>query len=212
MRFGLLRGHGLPPGGRGGRAEGRSRRRARVYNAGVLTVLRRVRVTTDCLCGKRLAAVLPETIAVLERYGELQIDVTTPQKLCAVSAASIDRLLAAERRRLDVRGRGGTKPATLLTNQIPVGTLAEWDQTQPGFVEIDLVGHDGGYTQGDFCQTLVVTDVARYGLLAAAVSGREETRIAPGTAAARVGAGASTRAASQGRPSATTVNSNSQPS
>src|SRR5260370_1445375 len=64
------------------------------------------------------------------------------------------------RRRLNVRGRSGTKPGTLLKQQIPIRTFAEWDQTQPGFVEIDLVGHDGGFAQGDYCQTLDVTDVA----------------------------------------------------
>jgi hypothetical protein len=114
----------------------------------------------DCICGKRLAPVLAEMIAVLERHGELQLTAATRQKLCAISASSIDRLLAAEWQRLNVRGRSGTKPGTLLKHQIPVRTFAEWDQAQPGFVEIELVGHDGGVTQGDFCQTLDLTDVA----------------------------------------------------
>ena len=157
---GLLRGHGPPPGGPRGRAEARPRRRPRRYDAAVLAALRQVWVIMDCICGKRLAAVLPEMVAVLERHGELQLAPDTRQKLCAISAASIDRLLAAERRRLNVRGRSGTKPGTLLKHQIPIRTFAEWDQTQPGFVEIDLVGHDGGLAQGDFCQTLDVTDVA----------------------------------------------------
>ena len=65
----------------------------------------------DCICGKRLAAVLPETTAVLERHGELET--ATREKLGAISAATIDRLLAAERRRLELRGRSGTKPGTL---------------------------------------------------------------------------------------------------
>ena len=30
----------------------------------------------------------------------------------------------------------------------------------PGFLEIDLVGHDGGSTAGEYCQTLDATDVA----------------------------------------------------
>jgi hypothetical protein len=157
---GLLRGHGTSPDERRGRINRRARQRSRVYDAAVLAALRRVWVIMDCICGKRLAAVLPETIAVLERHGELQLDAATRQKLGAISAASIDRLLAAERRRLNVRGRSGTKPGTLLKHQIPVRTFAEWDQGQPGFVEIDLVGHDGGFAQGDFCQTLDVTDVA----------------------------------------------------
>jgi hypothetical protein len=157
---GLLRGHGARPQAQRGRVDRRSRQRGRVYDAQVLAALRRVWVIMDCICGKRLVAVLPETIAVLERHGELQLEAATRQKLGAISAASIDRLLAAERRRFNVRGRSGTKPGTLLKHQIPIRTFAEWDQTQPGFVEIDLVGHDGGFAHGDFCQTLDVTDVA----------------------------------------------------
>ena len=30
----------------------------------------------------------------------------------------------------------------------------------PGFVEIDLVGHEGGVASGEFCFTLTVTDIA----------------------------------------------------
>lgn len=127
----------------------------------------------DGICGKRLAAVLPEMVAVLERYGELVLTAEVRRKLCTISAATIDRLLATERRRLEVRGRSGTKPGTLLKHQIPIRTFAEWDQTRPGFVEIDLVGHDGGVAEGDFCQTLDVTDVA---------SGWTETQAVPNKA------------------------------
>jgi hypothetical protein len=138
----------------------RPRRRPRVYDEAVLSALRRIWVILDCLCGKRLAAVLPQTIAVLERHGELALEPVVRQKLCAISAASIDRLLRTDRQRLNLRGRSGTKPGTLLKHQIPIRTFAEWDQTQPGFVEIDLVSHDGGSADGDFCQTLDLTDVA----------------------------------------------------
>ncbi len=77
-----------------------------------------------------------------------------------ISPATIDRVLAPERRKFALRGRCGTKPGTLLKHQIPIRTFAEWNEAQPGFVEIDLVGHDGGDACGDFCQTLDVTDVA----------------------------------------------------
>ena len=158
---GLLRGHAGGRGrGAGEAAKRRARQRPRRYDAAVLVALRRVWVIMDCICGKRLAAVLPETIAVLERHGEIELDASTRQKLQAISAASIDRLLAADRKRLNVRGRSGTKPGTLLKHQIPLRTFAEWDQSQPGFVEIDLVGHDRGIARGDYCQTLDATDVA----------------------------------------------------
>lgn len=39
-------------------------------------------------------------------------------------------------------------------------TWAQWDDTRPGFLEIDLVGHDGGDNNGQFCFTLTATDVA----------------------------------------------------
>ncbi len=48
------------------------------------------------------------------------------------------------------RGRSGTKPGTLLKHQIPIRTFAEWDDACPGFVEIDLVGHDGEGECGRF--------------------------------------------------------------
>src|SRR5438132_8593442 len=86
------------------------RRRERRYDATVLPPLRRIWVIMDCICGKRLAPVLPEMVSVLERHGELQLDAATRQKLCTISAASIDRLLVAERRRLNVRGRSATAP------------------------------------------------------------------------------------------------------
>ncbi len=114
----------------------------------------------DYICGKRLQPILPELVTVLERHKEFSCDPETRAKLVRISAATIDRLLKSERRKHELRGRSGTKPGTLLKKQIPIRTFAEWDDQQPGFVEIDLVGHDGGVAAGDYCQTLDLTDVA----------------------------------------------------
>jgi hypothetical protein len=48
-----------------------------------------------------------------------------------------------------LRGRSHTKPGTLLKSQIPIRTWAEWDDAVRGFVEIDLVGHEGGNASGE---------------------------------------------------------------
>ncbi len=77
-----------------------------------------------------------------------------------MSAATIDRRLAGERAKYQLRGRVGTKPGSLLKSQIPVRTWAEWDDARPGFVEIDLVWHDGGNRAGGHAFTLTVTDIA----------------------------------------------------
>jgi hypothetical protein len=83
-----------------------------------------------------------------------------PAQLLKISLATIDRRLKADRAKLEPRGRSHTKPGTLLKDSIPVRTWAEWDDAVPGFVEIDLVGHEGGNNQGEFCFTLDITDIA----------------------------------------------------
>jgi hypothetical protein len=110
--------------------------------------------------GKRLAPMLAELVAVLRHFGELVIDEDTAALLVSMSAATIDRRLAPERRKHQLRGRATTKPGSLLKSQIPVRTWADWDDARPGFVEIDLVSHDGGNPAGQFAFTLTVTDIA----------------------------------------------------
>ncbi|MGP5727329.1 integrase, partial [Arthrobacter rhombi] len=56
--------------------------------------------------------------------------------------------------------RSRTKPGSLLKSQIPIRTWADWDDAVPGFVEIDLVCHEGSNPAGQFCCTLTVTDIA----------------------------------------------------
>jgi hypothetical protein len=77
-----------------------------------------------------------------------------------MSASTMDRALAPERRRLRVKGRQGTKPGSILRSKIIVRTFAEWDDARPGFCEVDLVAHEGGDPRGEFCQTLDLTCVA----------------------------------------------------
>lgn len=110
--------------------------------------------------GKRLAPMLPVLVPLLRRDGELDLTDAEAVLLMRMSAATIDRKLAPERAKLVLRGRSHTKPGSLLKSQIPIRTWADWDDAVPGFVEIDLVGHEGGVASGQFCFTLTVTDIA----------------------------------------------------
>ena len=110
--------------------------------------------------GKRLAPMLPVLVPLLRRDGELDLTDEEAAKLCQMSAATIDRRLAGERAKMMPRGRSHTKLGSLLKSQIPIRTWADWDDAVPGFVEIDLVGHEGGNASGEFCFTLTVTDIA----------------------------------------------------
>ena len=124
-----------------------------------MTALAKVWAVMDAPAGKRMAPFLPEMVARLRAFGELDLDDATAARLCAMSAATIDRRMAGERKRLQLKGRSGTKPGSLLKSQISIRTWADWDEKAPGFVEIDLVGHEGGDSRGEFAQTLTVTDV-----------------------------------------------------
>jgi len=136
------------------------RRGKKTYDEDVKRALIKIWLIMDCICGKRLAPILKEIIRVLVRHKEITIEGDTKKKLCKISAATIDRLLADERKKQTLKGRSHTKPGTLLKSQIPIRTFSEWDDKRPGFVEIDLVGHDGGDACGDFAHTLDVTDIS----------------------------------------------------
>jgi len=70
--------------------------------------LRKVWAVLDAPAGKRLAPFLPEIVGRLRASGELDVDDKVAARLCAMSAATIDRRLAPDRARLAIRGRSGT--------------------------------------------------------------------------------------------------------
>ncbi len=47
-------------------------------------------------------------------------------------------------------GLSTTKPGSLLKNLILIRTFTEWDEEQPGIMEIDLVAHCGNSVKGQF--------------------------------------------------------------
>lgn len=148
----------------GPRPAGRTRRRLATprppkYGPDVMAALRKVWAVMGAPAGKRMAPFMGEIVERLRACGELDLSDETAALLCSMSAATMDRRLAPDRKKLQIRGRSGTKPGTLLKSQIPIRTWAEWNEAEPGFVEIDCVGHEGGDPSGDFCQTLTVTDI-----------------------------------------------------
>jgi len=124
----------------------------------IAVVLKGIWFGSDQLCGKRLKAALPEWLPHYEKEcGGLSEKLK--EKLRAISAATIDRLLAPARAEARPKGRGGTKPGRWLKNQIPLKT-DQWDERRPGFVEADTVAHCGNTLEGDFIWSLCFTDLA----------------------------------------------------
>jgi len=129
-----------------------------IYQEEERAVLKRIWFASDQLCGKRLKAALPEWLPYYEKeYGALAPKLK--EKLGAISAATIDRLLKPVRARARSNRRGGTKPGRWLKNQIPLQT-DQWDERRPGFMEADTVAHCGDSLEGDFIWSLCFTDLA----------------------------------------------------
>jgi len=136
------------------------RPRTPTYGPEVLVGLRFCWAVLGAPTGKRVAPVLADLVVRLRRFGELDISEEHAALLSAISAATIDRRLAEDRAAMRLRGRSHTKPGSLLKDSIPIRTWAQWDDAVPGFVEIDLVGHEGGNAVGEHAYTLTVTDIA----------------------------------------------------
>lgn len=146
--------HGLP------RAPRRSHKRQVVYGPDVIWALVKIWKACGCICALRLQPFLPEMIEVLERTGELVLEPEVKELMVAMSISTINRKLQPYRRRLKARRLSTTKPGSLLKDQIPIRTFADWDDARPGFTEMDLVAHCGRSTKGEYVISLAVVDIA----------------------------------------------------
>jgi len=135
-------------------------RRKKKYDEEVLKILKKIWVIMDFPCGKRLAPCMSWLVPKLEAFGEIEIgSCEVRDKLLSISASTIDRLLKGEKRRVELKKRKSTKPGSLLKSQISIRTFADWDDAKVGFMEMDLVSHEGGNPSGEYAFTLTLTDV-----------------------------------------------------
>lgn len=134
------------------------RGRLRLYDEAVREALIVCWEASDRICGKRLKPLLPVLLPALERHGHVSLDPIVRERLLAVSASTIDRMLSGARASSGRRIRAKTTPA--VRRSVPVRTFADWHDPLPGFLEIDLVVHCGESMGGSFASTLVLTDIA----------------------------------------------------
>jgi hypothetical protein len=114
------------------------RPRLRQYGPEVQHALFLVWHAANRICAKRLIPFLPTLIEALERHEHLHLSEACRNQLLSMRAATADPLLRSQRI-LGLRGISTTLAGTLLKQQIPIRTFEEWNETQPGFLEVDLV-------------------------------------------------------------------------
>ena len=145
----LLAGTLAPPGPH------RRQRRAS-YSAQTVTALAAIWEAASYPWSARLKALLPLWLPWAKR--RFAIPPQVERQLHTISPSTIDRRLQARKRQVRRRLYGRTKPGTLLKHHIPIKT-AHWNVTRPGFTEMDLVSHSGNWGDGEFLQSLNLTDI-----------------------------------------------------
>lgn len=127
------------------------------FSADLLIALKRLWFACDQMCSKKLKAAIPLWLPFYETIYE-PLAPEMQHQLLTISAATIDRILKPVRVKYGRKGLSGTKPGSLLKNQIPIRTH-HWDVSQPGFMEADTVAHCGNSLVGDFIWSLTMTDI-----------------------------------------------------
>ena len=158
---GCHRKHAIRVLGRTPRREHGKVARNRIYDEATAEAVRMLWEAADRVCGKRLKVLIPVLIDAMERHGHLDLDPIIKEKLLAISAATIDRLLAGIRAQIDGQRKRRKGIGAAIRRSIPVRTFADWRDPPPGFFEMDMVEHySGPKTDGDYLHTLVLTDIA----------------------------------------------------
>lgn len=152
-----------------------TRKRIKTYDTAVRAALVPLWEASDHLSSKLLHPYLPELIRVLKAHREIALEPPVEQKLLAMShgtcAALLDEIRTSHQKQL----HGTTKPGTLLKSQIPL-RVGPWNESAPGYAEIDLVAHCGDSLAGEFAFTLDFTDIATGWVERRAVLGRPQER------------------------------------
>lgn len=135
-----------------------TRNRPSLYDDAVRAALIVLWEASDRVCGKRLRALLPILLPALERNGHLHLGEAMRQKILAMSASTIDRLLRLPRSATRLKKARRAMPAA--RRRVPVRTFADWNEPPPGSMEMDLVAHCGDANCGSYVNSLVMTDIA----------------------------------------------------
>jgi hypothetical protein len=136
------------------------RERKRRYRATIKDALTALWEASDRVCGKRLKVMIPILLPALERNDRLKLDKADRDRVLAISAASIDRLLGDVKLAASGGKRRRAGFSSAIRREVPIRTFNDWKNPPPGFCEVDMVAHGGTSVAGSFIQTLTMVDIA----------------------------------------------------
>src|SRR4051812_49006315 len=134
--------------------------RKRRYGTTIKDAMTALWEASDRVCGKRLKVMVPTLLPALEQHGRLRLGQADRDRVLAISAATIDRLLVD----VKIAASGGRRRRagfySAIRREVPIRTFNDWNSPVPGFCEVDMVAHGGTSVAGSFIQTLTMVDVA----------------------------------------------------
>src|SRR6202171_1947030 len=134
--------------------------RKRRYGATIKDAMTALWEASDRVCGKRLKVMISTLLPALEQHGRLQLGQADHDRVLAISAATIDRLLVD----VKIAASGGRRRRagfySAIRREVPIRTFNDWNSPPPGYCEVDMVAHGGTSVAGLFIQTLAVAGVA----------------------------------------------------
>jgi len=126
------------------------KKRREIYDGQVKAALAKIWEIFDYPCGQRLKPLLEVETDRLREFGEIEVSDEVTSKLKVMSPATIDRKLKHQKEVLHLsQSRNSPKPGSLLRQKIPI-RLTQWDTSEVGFTEVDLVVHCGSSSLGEY--------------------------------------------------------------
>jgi transposase InsO family protein len=149
------------------------RSRKRLYTES-MSIIQTVWKALDYPCAERLHPMLVETADMLSRHGHFTLSPLIRSQLSEISRSTLGRRLTKwlfeKPKSTTTRS---TKSFSRLRSEIPVQRY-DWDEKRSGALEIDLVEHNGGSSQGHYAYTLSVVDIVTGYSRRRAVLGRSQ--------------------------------------
>jgi len=161
------------------------RRRKEYYDSYVREALVQVWRIFDYPCGQRLEPLLKTEVDRLRRLGELRCSDEVAEKLKEISFRTIDEKLKHQKEVERIRKKYQRKVHPLLYQKIPVKLSDEWNRTQLGNIQTDLVEHCGQSARGEYINTVSNTDIATGWWEGEAIMGRGQIPTCQGLDRAR---------------------------
>ena len=156
-----------------------ARKREKIYDGYVETVVEQIYEALGGIGSRRMHPLVHTILEKGIKFKHIKTDPITEMKVRVMSKSTLDRMIVRVRERNALKGISTTRPGTLLKSEVPL-RVGVWEETDPGFSEIDLVAHCGDNAAGIFISTLNTTDIATGWFEAEPVMGKAQERILSG--------------------------------